>query len=353
MKLKNLLIIASLFGLIVFSVFSCSKSPESEIDDNADFTIYEQKEVEVFTPDTLSVLINDSFAFIFSGDFNEDYLILVDVSMAKCFIYQDTQLVRTVGEKGEGPGEFQFMNSGVVKFVSDSLFAVYDAVSTRIQFFNLEGNLTNTVKLQHFGLDFDILDDYVVLTPMMGDDELVLVSVEDGEIVKKYSATKSVNLQTEMLPPPFRIFEIVNDTILYLMVDDYKIYRYTVEDSIVSGFGVEWEVIPFPEGAEEEMMERAGEYRDLIKDRLREDQFPCWAMFYDKAQKVLWISISTEQRGISRFDLFDDQGNYLKRIEMELGEDLMTLVINDGRLAGFDQATAQVVIFDVSGVYDF
>lgn len=353
MKLKNLFVGVGFCSLIIFLVISCSKSPESEVEEGIDFPIYEQKEAQVFTPETLTVIINDSFASIFNGDFYQDYLVLVDVTLSKCFLYQDSQLVRTIGNKGEGPGEFQFMQSGFAKFVSDSIFAVYDPVSARVQFFNLEGELTKTVKLQHFSFDFEVFDDYILLSPLMGDDELVVVNIEDGEIINKYPARKAVDLQTGLLPPPWRVLEIVNDTIYYMMVDDYKVYKYTVEDSIVSGFGVEWEVIPYPEGTKEEILERAGEYRTMIEDRIREDQFPCYFMYFDKTSDILWISVASGQRGISRFDLFDNQGNYLMRIEMSLGENLLPLVINDGRLAGFDQATAQIVIFDVSGVYDF
>ena len=336
-----------LFILMSFMVLSsCSKDSATEVEEK--FIIHEPKEFEEIEPILIETITNDSFSMLFSGDYLGDYLAVLDVVSCKCFVYENYQLKTVFGSKGEGPGEFNFMNMGVIKFTPDSNIVIYNPMNTRIQYFSLDGELLKSVQSGYFGMDFDIFGDYIVLTSMMGNDELIFIDPETGEEYKKYQGEKNINIMEEQLPPPFRVFEIVHDSIiLFLTVDDYMIYRYTLEDSIISGFGVKWETLLFSDEDKEMMLERVGNFREMYEDRIREEQFPCWVMLYDKITDRLWINIASEASDVATFDIFNGDGIYLKRIKYLSSKDFMTLVINNGIMAGFDGETAELQIYDM------
>lgn len=158
---------------------SCSNIDKSD----SIYFDYLPKEADLLSPEEICML-NDSFVQIQSCDFYNDYLVLLDISLSKIYVYKNFELQRTIGSKGEAPGEFLFQGIGSIKFTSDGNIAVYDPILFRIQFFTLEGELINSVKVEDIYTDFGVYGEFYVFSPLRGNIELsIYESIDFSELL--------------------------------------------------------------------------------------------------------------------------------------------------------------------------
>ncbi|KQC06065.1 MAG: hypothetical protein APR54_07730 [Candidatus Cloacimonas sp. SDB] len=348
--MKNTKLFVAIFFIFKLIV-SCSTTKENQKE--IFIKIYTPKPAEIFSPETLLVISNDSFGHIISGDYQENRLILLDVMSYRCFFYQDTQLISTFGTKGESPGEFNFMGAGSACFFNESCLVVYDPSLSRAQFFDFNGNLIDVLKLQHFSFDFGVLNNKIILSSTFGRDELIVVDIETGKTEKKYLSEININPQIEKIPSPYRTFEIASEDEIFLVtVDDYKIKQYSIKDSLIKIFGVEWEPIPIGSETINEILSRSGGNRDYIINRIREFKLPCNWLLYDNRYEILWVHIASLNPEVCIFDLFDLDGNYLKRVQLNTGNSFLPITLNDARFVGFDELTSNIIIYNVKNIYN-
>lgn len=339
----------ALFAFFSVAFISCSKTDEKTV-----ILHYEPKEPVYIVPETLTVF-SDSFVQLSFGstDFYGDYMAVLDISSCKCFVYENGILKTVFGDKGEGPGEFTFNQSGFAKFTDEGEIAIFDPMSSRLQIFNLEGVLLKSVQIGVISISFDISDTVAVFAPLMGKSLIEFCDVNTGELIKKYEGETEVNLMEAKLPPPMRVLTGgKGDTIWWGFTEDYTIYQYTIEDSAISGFSVDYDPIPFPQEVIDLMYERAGQYREFLEGRIREEQPPFYFISYDSEQEKLLIHIASDEYAYSAIDIFDGQSNYLKRVKLGFGENSQLLGISGGTAAVFDMDSLKLVLYDVSEIYE-
>lgn len=347
MRKKNFAVI-----LLLIMFFGCSSNGDnnnqeisgSESSDN--FVKYQEKEIEIIEPVEL-MSYPDSFYYVLSSDIWNGYIAVVDINQNKCFVLNDSGIITSFGSEGEGPGEFNFMGIGVVKFTDSGEIAIYDMVNGRIQFFSIEGELLSSVVIGTPSFDFDILQDYIVLCPMIGKTEIVVID-RDGKTILDIEGDREVTIDINNLPPPMKLIEITNDgQIFYGFNEDYKIAILTIDDTTKKFFGVEFEPLVFSQEQREGMAERAPEFAD----KFREFQFPFWMTFYDNIAEKYFVVIATEIENVTIMDVFSKDGKYLKRVQLN-NSDLVPTCINDGKIIAFSEDDASIKIFDISEIYN-
>ncbi|MBN1150001.1 hypothetical protein JXA84_02140 [candidate division WOR-3 bacterium] len=342
------------FGL--FSVFTLAAVLSCSKNDQESFEIrhYEPKEPMYVVPETLYVM-TDSFVQLSFGstDFYGDFMAVLDISLCQCFVYENYELKTVFGGKGEGPGEFNFMQSGFVKFTKEGEIAIFDPMNSRLQIFNLEGVLLNSVQIGVISITFDIIDTLAVFAPLMGKSLMEFCDISTGELVKKFEGETEVDLMEAKLPPPMKVLAAgKGDTIWWGFTEEYTIYKYTMEDSAIGGFSVSYEPLPFPQEAIDLIFERAGQYKEYLEDKIRETQPPFYFVSYDREKERLLVLAASDEYAYSTIDVFDDQGNYLKRVKLGFGENSQLLGINGGIATVFDMDSLKLTLFDVSKMYE-
>jgi hypothetical protein len=76
---------------------------------------------------------------------HDGYLYVVDSLACKVFVFAGTQLVRSIGEQGENPGQFQFPVAAAISYnqpqvsPNEAVIYVADQGDSRIEIFNLTG----------------------------------------------------------------------------------------------------------------------------------------------------------------------------------------------------------------------
>jgi len=321
----------------------------SDSQSSNDFQKYQEKEIEMIEPILLTTY-PDSFYMISSSDVWNGYIAALDVNQNKCFVLDDSSIVTSFGSEGEGPGEFSFrggMGGGLVKFTDNGEIAIYDAVNSRIQFFSVEGELLSQIVIGTPSFDFDVLDDYIVLCPVLGKTEMLVID-RDGKTILDIESDREITIDMNNLPPVMKLVDITKDgKIFFGFNEDYKIGMLSMEDTVKKFFGVEFEPVPFSDQQLEDIEERAPGFAD----RMREFQFPYWMFFYDEVAEKLFIVIATNTQDATIMDVFSKEGDYLKRVQLNYGE-LTPTCINDGKIITFSEDDATIKIFDISEVYD-
>ncbi|MBN1619617.1 hypothetical protein JW890_02735 [candidate division WOR-3 bacterium] len=336
-----------LLSAVLFS-FSCTKKGNDAIE----IKYYEPKEPLYVVPETISVF-PDTFVQLGSADFCGDYMAVLDITLCKCFIYENGEMKTAFGDKGEGPGEFNFMQSGIVKFTDDGNVAVFDPMSARLQVFSVNGELLKSLNLGVIGITFEIYDSIAVFAPLMGKNLMEFYNINTGEIIKKFEGDFEVNMAEEKLPPPMKVLTGgAGETIWWGFNGEYTIYQYTMEDSAVSGFSVAYEPILFPQEVIDLIYERAGQYRDFLEGRIREYQPPFYFLMFDREKEVLLVIAASDEYTYSIVDIFDSQNNYLKRVKISLGEKIQLLGISGGVAAVFEMDSLRLMLLDVSEIYE-
>lgn len=327
--------------LIIF-LFSCSKNQTPQ---ETHFH-YSPKQEDTLSPEILYEL-SDSFATLFSSDISGDKLVLLDIVLNKCFVYENGELICSFGSKGSAPGEFSFMGAGTVKFLNDSLIAVHDPGQFRIQIFDLSGNLLDTKRTVDLAIDFDLTDSFYVFSPMMGKTEIQFIDTVNSEEFKSFKCDKEISLTISTFPTPIRFVESGNDGIVYaLTTDEYLVNAYTFEDSIKYSISIDVDPIPFDEEVKKQMIEKAPQ----LEGRLREFQFPVFFMFYDESYNYLWVQVAREDEKEAVYDIFNDDGQYLKRVLIN-DISFTPIEINQGKMVVFDPDSFRVILYDIQDVY--
>lgn len=86
---------------------------------------------------------------------NQGYIYVLDIRDCHILVYDDIgKYVRTIGRKGQGPGEF--MSRAYFDFSQDGRVFVNDVMNQRITIFDLEGNPLGDFKLEgsYYGMLF-------------------------------------------------------------------------------------------------------------------------------------------------------------------------------------------------------
>ncbi len=339
---KGKMRIFTIFISFILLFSACSDVNEKHIESFH----YESKRAETFTPKILYEL-NDSFATLFSSDISGDRVVLLDIILNKCFVYENGELICSFGSKGSAPGEFSFVGAGTVKFLNDSLIAVHDPGLFRIQVFDLSGNLLDTKRTVDLAIDFDVLDSFYVFSPMMGKTELQFIDTVNSDEVKTFKCEKEISLTTSSFPTPIRFVEAGKEGIVYVLTtDEYLVNAYTFEDSIKYSIKVDVEPMPFDEELKRQMIEKAPQ----LEGRISEYKYPVFFMFYDELYNYLWIQVAREDEKEAVYDIFDDDGQYIKRVLIN-DISFTPIEINQGKIVVFDPDSFRVLLYDIQEVY--
>lgn len=286
----------------------------------------------------------DTFQMVGSGDFFNDLLAVLDIKGERIYLYKKNERIISFGGQGMAPGEFNFMGSGIVRFSPEGKIFVYDGGNSRIQVFSIKGKYERSIATGFPSSDFGMDGSYMYLTPITGNIELLTID-KDGKVAKK-RAGREINLMEEKFPFPIKRIEVYNGKVYFVSLDKYIIKVSSAKKGDITKFGVKTKPIPFDEKMKKEMIKKV----PMLKGRIRKYQFPIGDIFMDKSRGILWVFITTKDKAGFVFDLFDENGKYLKRIGLK---DLRgkPIAVNKGRLAVFSPEDLGVKIYDVSSAY--
>ncbi|MCD6399752.1 hypothetical protein J7L85_03075 [candidate division WOR-3 bacterium] len=288
----------------------------------------------------------DTFQMVRSGDFFNDFLVLLDAKDENVHLYKKNEKLISFGRHGMAPSEFNFMGAGMVRFSPDGEIFVYDGGNSRVQIFSMEGKYNRSIPVGLPSTDFEIDTSYMYFTPMTGNTELIIMD-KDGKIVKKFTGGE-INLMEEKFPFPIKRIVVYNGKVYFVSLNKYVIKEYFMEKKNTAKFGVKVKPIPFDEEVKKEMIKKV----PMLKGRIRKYQFPIADIFIDKSKGVLWVLKTSKDKKGLLFDLFDKNGRYLKRIGLK-GLIGYPITIDKGRLAIFTSGNLvrNVKIYDVSAAY--
>ena len=73
-------------------------------------------------------------------------------------------------------------------------------------------------------------------------------------------------------------------------------------------------------------------------------------MFYDELYNYLWIQVVRENEKEMVYDIFDNEGQYVKRILFD-GINSFPIEINQGKMVVFNPDSMKVILYNIEDVY--
>ena len=230
--------------------------------------------------------------------------------------------VRTIGRKGQGPGEMLYPRSILIHPVTGNLL-ILDSGKRGILYFDDRGKFIKTVSLQDtIGMSFrvDTRGGFVVLAAVFDpDNPHYLVKKFDaelkriGELAKLPSRISKNGVVNPLLATP-RIDIDIDDRILFNNGLDYEIQIAGVDGKIIGRFGRAYDPV---EVTDED--KKPFRNRDNSEVTIKFEAFhaPIQNFFADDRHHVLVKTFEkTTDRKRTLHDVFDKQGRFLGRIPL-------------------------------------
>lgn len=377
-----------IFLAAVLISFGCSKKPESaasvEVIDGVEYVhntgtpLYPEKSVafeeelsiggeayEMLSQPT-SVIV-DKNGRIFIADSQDQAIKIFE---------PNGEFIRSIGRKGEGPGEFSFL--GYLTFLPDEKLLVMDSMAMRLSLFDSEGDFLTSYHWTHRpGRLLYAANEVCVMTEYVfgeGDDALA-----DRELfVKKYDfegneilsfgefRTEEMKVHSEAraggggvmfgisVPhSPHSLFaaDQASERLYHCVNDEYMIEAFDENGKIIRRFDRPYEPLPFTSEDAEEFRSRYAErgsesmqkmvrgmampsVKTISSQMLVDDEGNIWVETYEKREQ--------EDKDFTAYDIFNPDGYY----EAKVWVDLKPRLFANGKMYRFhsDEETGYMMV---------
>jgi len=257
---------------------------------------------------------------------------------------KNLKLVKIIGRKGNGPGEFKWI--GNANFKNDGSLIVNDLFARRISVFdknykffnsfNYNAKIGNIVPLKG--------DNYLAITEGKHSDETQLTKYYFEIYDKNFKILKRIDSMAvytfyELRGDgfvfeyfnSFYIIKLVNDNILFAKDDDYQLRIYSPEGKMLSSVNKKYNPVVISAKEKNDILEKRkplrGDEEKIINNFRYKPAFS--AIFTDNKGKI-FVKTYEESNGKALFDVFDFQGKLLYKALFPKDMDYNKCVMYDG-----------------------
>ena len=252
------------------------------------------------------------------------YIVDRKESMIKVFDNKG-KYVRTIGRKGQGPGE---VNQPVgIRITPNNELLVEDVFNQRLAVFTLDGkflkNLSTAKALGLAGIAVDSKGNIIGQQVVPSENKLTREVKKYGSDLNPLFTIVSSDfpniLEGKINIFRFLIFYVVGkeDHIFYGNPEEYEIKIFNSEGKLVKKILKEWDAVKVTKEDEEDILARIPDVGGGFKDRLEFPKlFPAYQSFsLDEQERLL---VRTFEKGKKKeeyfFDVFDAEGKYIAKI---------------------------------------
>lgn len=245
-------------------------------------------------------------------------------SMIKVFDSKG-KYVRTIGKKGQGPGE---VNQPVgIRITPNNELLVEDVFNQRLAVFALDGkflkNVSTAKALGLAGIAVDSQGNIIGQQVVPSENKLIREVKKYGSDLNPLFTIVSSDfpniLEGKINIFRFLIFYVVGkeDHIFYGNPEEYEIKIFNSEGKLVKKILKEWDAVKVTKEDEEDILARIPDVGGGFKDRLEFPKlFPAYQSFsLDEQERLL---VRTFEKGKKKdeyfFDVFDVEGKYIAKI---------------------------------------
>jgi hypothetical protein len=250
---------------------------------------------------------------------DKDNMLVVDSKEACIHVFdQRGAFVRTIGRKGQGPGEFGGPRDLIILPNKD--IAVLDSINRRISYFSEAGTFLKSVS----EVDFDLIAFEISKTGVIVAMAVVREEVSRRHEIRTYTPELKFMRSIDSAPiqdiknlnpfmPPLDFAVNAKDQIIYGYPSSYEFKIYSIEGKLIKK--IRRKYVPL-EIADEEK-ERAKNLPPAIQAVIPKYHAPYWSFFVDDECRIYAFTWEKSPDGKRRmFDVFDEQGRYVARIPL-------------------------------------
>ncbi|MCG7853778.1 MAG: 6-bladed beta-propeller [Methanosarcinaceae archaeon] len=262
-----------------------------------------------FTISNIFDLFVDDNENMFVADLKEDCVLVFD---------KRGGFVRTIGGKGQGPGEFGFPRDLIVMPNKD--IAVLDSINRRITFFAESGTYRKSIS----EIDFNLVSFEISKTGIIVGMDIVREEESSRHEIKTYSPELKFITSVDSAPiqdikklnpfMPILGFAInAKDQIVYGYPSSYEFKIYSIDGKLIKKIGRKY----VPLEITDEDMGRTKNLPPAIQTVIPKYHSPYWSFFVDDECRIYALTWEKSSDGKRRmFDVFDEQGRYIARIPL-------------------------------------
>jgi len=228
--------------------------------------------------------------------------------------------LRTIGRKGQGPGEFERVTRIMLDLRNDLM--VFDGMGRRLSFFSPSGDFIKTISSRELSISDLMMNSRgrflfstYQMNPVTGMMSTSL-SLSDGNfnLVKSVAVGK---LQDVLTPfQPYLVWTIMkNDHILFGFNDRYEITRVDREGNMIMKISRDFQPVPI---APEERKRRL-EWLEQPLDKKTPPDYPAFQSITTDEESRMIVRIY-EKPGTGEgdfYDIFDAEGRYISKIILQ------------------------------------
>jgi hypothetical protein len=292
------------------------------------------EEVILYQPGSYTV---DNNGNIYIGDRSDNIIKVFD---------SNGKFIRSIGRKGEGPGEFQTI--GRMAILPDKSLLVMDWRNRRTSLFDLSGNFLNSYQWRnsHFSLFFVTDSSYTIEENFYGEDQKLLVktySFNGDETVPfgEFTSAESKTLRTDdiifsiTLPyPPKSIFtgDSQNHWLYHCYNNTYLIEVYNSEGKLFRKIHRPYQAVLYTDKDKEEYMQSFSrrDNNPIFAKMAKDVDFPEVKTITERLvvdeQGNLWLQTNEEKKEDGKtytaYDIFNKDGYYEAKIWMNISPGL-------------------------------
>jgi hypothetical protein len=244
---------------------------------------------------------------------------------------QDGKFLRTIGRKGQGPGEFTGIQS--IQITPNKELMLYDNVQHRLVYFSLAGQF---IRSKHFSVSVgtmgrlnphsplycDSRENYYIVTGIM---EFPKASKAHQEILKIGGDLKFMTLvRTADHDPmgPFNVFGIAElycqlmakDYVLAGSSKDYELQIFDPQGKVIKKISRDYDPVPV---SEVEKNEERKKRNSVTRWEFPRDHFPMSFLAADEEGRIFVRTWEKPAKGTGYFfDVYDPEGKYITRIPL-------------------------------------
>ncbi len=339
--------------------FSCSKKTEEgstvEVIDgieyihNTETPLYPERKVVFEEESTIRSEDDEGKIILFRPGWHliddEGYVYICDLQDLQIKVFDpDGLLVRTIGQKGEGPGEFQ--NIGEIALLPDGRLLVLDWEGNRISLFGKEGEFIDSHKFRNWSYDFYVATNtfYARDENIFGPETQLYVKAYDLSGNELFSYGKFVShhsLQIDeggrrfsISPLPFDVYSILagdqkNARLYHCLNDKYLIEVYDNNGKLFRKIDRPYKRIPVSGKDREDYLDGirgiSESDRALVDKNLEMPSVKniTDSMIVDDLGN-LWVETNEqkEEQGkmLTAFDIFNEDGIYGAKVWLDISQ---------------------------------
>jgi len=251
----------------------------------------------------------------------EGKIYVLDTHEAHIKIFDTTgKYVRTIGNKGQGPGEMSSPSS--IQITPGDEIAINDWPARKIHFFRIDGNFLRAVPQRNMGFFTDPIIDKegnITASYMIMENEVVYVLKKfNPQLKESFPIFSTVVLKYPQINPfyPHGYWDLLEeDKIVWGFANKYELFIIDSAGKTVKKITKEYEPIKI---TEEEKAKRIEGLREGVKLVWNTHHNPFIYLCVDDLGRIFTRTYEkTHESGEYYYDVFDSDGKYIAKIPLK------------------------------------